>query len=225
MIEFQDLIERHDLSTLTFRLGGKKMIKSFKISPDAFAQLAIQLAYYRMFGVLRATYEPLSMRSYRHGRTETVRVVSNESKAFVEAMDNTHLTGHQLVHLLRAAGTQHVKYIKTAAKGKGCDRHLWGLRQCILPNEEMPAIFKDPLYWSTSNWHVSTSNLSNDLFDGWGWGEVVSDGLGVAYSTNSNVLLYNVTSGRGFAKQFCTSIEQALLDMCLICSTSGSASL
>ena len=171
MHEFHDLIARHDLSTVTFRLGGKKMIKSFKISPDAFAQMAIQLAYYRMFGTIRATYEPLSMRQYRHGRTETVRVVSNESRAFVEGMGNTTLSSQQRVSLLRTAGNQHVKYIKNAAQGHACDRHLWGLRQCIGTNETMPSMFQDPVYWSTCNWHISTSNLSNDLFDGWGWGE------------------------------------------------------
>jgi hypothetical protein len=54
---------------------------------------------------------------------------------------------------------------------------------------------------------------------------VVSDGLGVAYSTNSNVLLYNVTSGRGWSKQFCQEIEQALLDMCLLCSSTNGSSM
>jgi carnitine O-acetyltransferase len=177
------------------------------------------LAYYRMFGTIRATYEPLSMRSYRHGRTETIRVVSNESKKFVESMDNTSLTLKERVTVLKEAANQHVKYIKSAIKGDACDRHLWGLRKCIQSNESVPLIFQDSTYWSTCNWHISTSNLSNDLFDGWGWGEVVSDGLGVAYSTNSSVLLYNVTSARGFSKSFCQHIEQALLDMCLICSS------
>jgi len=224
MREFQDLINRHDLSTVTFRMGGKKMIKLFKISPDAFAQLAVQLAYYRMFGTTRATYEPLSMRSFRHGRTETVRVVSSESKKWCESMNTTSKTAAERLALLRTAGNAHVSYIKNAAQGRACDRHLWGLRKCIGADEELPAIFKDPVYWSTCTWHISTSNLSNDLFDGWGWGEVVPDGLGVAYSTNSNVLLYNVTSARGFANDFCTHIEQALLDMCMVC-TSGASSM
>ena len=217
MNEFHDLVTRHDLSTVTFRMGGKKMIKKFKISPDAFAQLAVQLAYYRMFGTTRATYEPLSMRAFRHGRTETVRVVSNASKAWCESMDVTSTSSNQKLHLLRQAGNAHVTYIKTAAKGNACDRHLWGLRKCIGPNETMPLIFQDPTYWKTSTWHISTSNLSNDLFDGWGWGEVIPDGLGVAYSTNSDVLLYNVTSARGFSQTFCTHIEAALLDMCVVC--------
>ena len=176
------------------------MIKTFKISPDAFAQLAIQLAYYRMFGTLRATYEPLSMRAYRHGRTETVRVVSSASKSWVESMDNLEMIPSEKYTLLLQASQAHVGYIKQAAKGQVCDRHLWGLRQCLNKDESLPLIFQDPVYWRTCNWHISTSNLSNDLFDGWGWGEVVPDGLGVAYSTNTNVLLYNVTSARGFAK-------------------------
>ena len=138
------------------------MIKTFKISPDAFAQLAIQLAYYRMFGTLRATYEPLSMRAYRHGRTETVRVVSSASKSWVESMDNLEMIPSEKYTLLLQASQAHVGYIKQAAKGQVCDRHLWGLRQCINTNESLPKIFQDPIYWRTCNWHIST--FLNDCF-------------------------------------------------------------
>ena len=198
------------------------MIKSFKMSPDAFAQMAIQLAYYRKFGTQRATYEPFSMSAYRHGRTETVRVVSSESKVFVETMCNRSCSSIERLAALRSAAAQHVKYIKSAAKGNVCDRHLWGLRKCIRPGESLPEIFKDPTYWRTCTWHISTSNLSNDLFDGWGWGEVVPDGLGIAYSTNSEVLLFNVTSCRGWSGDMCARIEQALLDMCNLCMEGSS---
>ena len=132
------------------------------------------------------------MAAYRHGRTETIRVVSSESKVFVQSMCDANVSEAQRLAALRSAASQHVKYIKTAARGAACDRHMWGLRKCIRPGESLPAIFADPTYWRTSTWHVSTSNLSNDLFDGWGWGEVVPDGLGIAYSTNSDVLLFNL---------------------------------
>jgi carnitine O-acetyltransferase len=220
--EMGDLAARHDVSTLSFRLGGKKMIKSFKMSPDAFAQMAIQLAYYRKFGTQRATYEPFSMSAYRHGRTETVRVVSSESKTFVEAMCDRSSSNSERLVALRAAASQHIKYIKTAARGDACDRHLWGLRKCIREGEDLPGIFTDPTYWRTCTWHISTSNLSNDLFDGWGWGEVVPDGLGIAYSTNSEVLLFNVASCRGWSGDMCARIEQALLDMCNMCIAGSS---
>ena len=64
-----------------------------------------------------------------------------------------------------------------------------GLSMLVGDNEKTPSIFTDPLYWKSKTWHLSTSNLSDELFDGWGWGEVVPDGLGIAYSTNKDMLL------------------------------------
>ena len=49
---------------------GKGLIKKFKMSPDAYAQMAIQLAYYRLKGTVRATYESAQTRKYLAGRTE-----------------------------------------------------------------------------------------------------------------------------------------------------------
>jgi len=49
---------------------GKNLIKKFKMSPDAYAQMAIQLAYYRLKGTVRATYESAQTRKFLAGRTE-----------------------------------------------------------------------------------------------------------------------------------------------------------
>ena len=49
---------------------GKGLIKKFKMSPDAYAQMAIQLAYFRLKGAVRATYESAQTRKYLAGRTE-----------------------------------------------------------------------------------------------------------------------------------------------------------
>ena len=88
-----------------------------------------------------------------------------------------------------------------------------GLNMLIKAGENTPGLFQDPLYFKSKTWHISTSNLSHELFEGWGWGEVVPDGLGVAYSTNKNMLLFNVTSARKFAADYCSYLENAIRDM------------
>jgi len=211
--EFTQTIEKHDLTVLPFYGCGKTIIKSFKCSPDAFAQMAIQIAYRRMFGECRATYEPFSMRAYRHGRTETIRSVSVDSQHMCDVMDDRTKSAAERAEAIRTACSAHGAYIKNAASGNACDRHLMGLSMLVGDNEKTPSIFTDPLYWKSKTWHLSTSNLSHELFDGWGWGEVVPDGLGIAYSTNQDMLLYNVTSARGFTAQFCQHLENALRDM------------
>lgn len=57
-----------------------------KVSPDSFIQQALQLAWYKDQGYVTATYESASTRGFLHGRTETIRSVTAESRAFVKAM-------------------------------------------------------------------------------------------------------------------------------------------
>ena len=45
---FGDVIGAHDLRVLQFLGYGKDLIKSFGCSPDAFVQMIIQLAYFKM---------------------------------------------------------------------------------------------------------------------------------------------------------------------------------
>lgn len=37
--------------------------------------------------------------------------------------------------------------------------------------EPTPSIYTDEAYSKTSNWELSTSNLSSPFLDGWGYGE------------------------------------------------------
>jgi carnitine O-acetyltransferase len=84
--QFDAAVAKHDLRVVSFEAYGKNQIKKFGVSPDAYAQMAIQLAYYKMYGVSRATYESAQTKKYRYGRTETCRSVSVESVAWVKAM-------------------------------------------------------------------------------------------------------------------------------------------
>jgi hypothetical protein len=65
---------------------GKETIKTFKASPDAWAQLVKQLAFHKMLNRPGVCYESAATRKYALGRTEVIRTASNESKAWAEAM-------------------------------------------------------------------------------------------------------------------------------------------
>ena len=62
------------------------------MSPDAYIQMVIQLAYFKIYGTCTATYETAQTRKFFHGRTETVRTLSNASKKFVSGMEDTNLS-------------------------------------------------------------------------------------------------------------------------------------
>ena len=60
----------HELESVTFEGFGKQAIKAIGASPDAFVQMAMQLAYHKTTGHVCPTYESVSMGHFLYGRTE-----------------------------------------------------------------------------------------------------------------------------------------------------------
>lgn len=186
VINHRSIIGQHELKVQAFQGYGKGLIKKFKCSPDAYVQMIIQLAYHKMYGVNRPTYESAATRRFQQGRTETCRSVSDESVAFCNAMADPEVSPERCVKVLREAIDAHVKYITDASDGNGVDRHLFGLKKCLKVGEELPALYKDRAYGYSSTWYLSTSQLSSEYFNGYGWSQVVDEGFGIAYMINEN---------------------------------------
>ncbi|KAF8749158.1 Acyltransferase ChoActase COT CPT [Rhizoctonia solani] len=129
-------------------------------------------------GELAGTYEAATTRKFRKGRTETIRVVSEEVKAFCEAMDSK-VPAERKISLFRDAAKVHIQRAREAGNAMGVDRHMFGLRHLVRTSEgeTMPSIFSDPVYQRASKWTLSTSAIFSKHFPGYGWGEVVPDGV------------------------------------------------
>jgi len=186
MTDFNLLIGQHDLKVQAYQGYGKGMIKKFKCSPDAYVQMVIQLAYHKMYGTSRPTYESSATRRFQQGRTETCRSVSIESVAFVNAVADPEIPPEACVKAFRAAVDAHVQYISDASDGRGVDRHLFGLKKCLKEGEELPDLYKDRAYGYSGTWFLSSSQLSSEYFNGYGWSQVIDDGFGIAYMINEN---------------------------------------
>lgn len=112
---------------------GKLAIKEARASPDAWAQLLVQLAYARLVRTHSSskrrqggTYESATTRRYFKGRTEVVRVVTKESDAFVRAMMAQGDDSDNRRALFELAAKVHVANAQAAGRGEGVDRHLLG---------------------------------------------------------------------------------------------------
>ncbi len=65
---------------------GRSVSAKHKIHPEAYIQIAIQLAYYRTHGKPATTYCTATTRRFYHGRTETCRACTPESVQFAKAV-------------------------------------------------------------------------------------------------------------------------------------------
>jgi len=219
---FENLISAHELRVQSFQGYGSGSIKKMGYSPDAYVQIAMQLATYRLWGEQGATYEATQVRPFLHGRTETTRTVSPASEAFIETMglrpkrDEVDASKRkEKLGQLREAVDSHVKYIGAAAKAMGVDRHLLGLALSVRDGEASPPLFSHPLYTRSKIWRVSTSHLTHPRFDSWGYGEVTPNGVGLAYSVHPNHCMFCITALRehDWPERLSHLLEEALLEM------------
>ncbi|CAG8496162.1 1854_t:CDS:2 [Diversispora eburnea] len=193
-INIQNAIDNVDIVLLYYHEYGSNWLKSVKYSPDAFVQMAIQLAYYRQYGEPCATYESASTRGFLHGRTETVRSCSIDSLAFTKDFDDKDIKKEKKIELFTTAIKSHIEYMIAAVNG--VDRHLLGLRTQLQSDKEKEnaSLFNDLSYQKSSYYKLSTSNMSLGVKFICGFGAVVPDGYGVCYMINSDKLRFSISS-------------------------------
>lgn len=192
-----------DIGVLWFDEYGADWIKKVaRQAPDAYIQMALQIAYASVHGRQTATYETASTRLFRHGRTDVIRSFSNEALDLVQALHNNR-AAPELFGLLTAATKAHTSQTRDHSFGKGFDRHLMGLRLAYRAEDdgEAPALFTDPLLAESSAWKLSTSGLSAGIkFTGTGFGCGYPDGFGVNYLAGPQILKFGMESKRSNPK-------------------------
>nr|XP_061790273.1 carnitine O-palmitoyltransferase 2, mitochondrial-like [Nerophis lumbriciformis] len=180
------------IDAMQFTDGGKERVKKSKLSPDAVAQLAFQMAFLRQYGVTPATYESCSTAAFKHGRTETIRPASVFTRRCAEAFvrPDRHRAAPELMEMLRLCSEHHGRLTKEAAMGQGFDRHLFALRHLSASTH---AFYADPAYAAINHNVLSTSTLSSPAVGLGGFAPVVADGLGVGYNVHDDWIGCNVS--------------------------------
>ncbi|TRZ21095.1 hypothetical protein HGM15179_006030 [Zosterops borbonicus] len=212
------MVEDLDIKVMVFHHFGKGFPKSEKISPDAFIQLALQLAYYRMYGHACATYESASLRMFRLGRTDTIRSASVASLNFVQSMDSPDKLEQEKADLLRKATQAHREYTDMAIRGNAIDRHLLGLKlQAIEDLVSIPELFMDTAYAVAMHFNLSTSQVPAKTDCVMCFGPVVPDGYGVCYNPMEEHINFAISAFNSCADtnaaRMAHYLEKALLDM------------
>lgn len=207
-----------DIKVFVFDVFGKNFPKTEKLSPDAFIQVALQLAYFRMYGSACATYESASLRMFRLGRTDTIRSASVSSLEFVQGMEDAGKPKLEKVDLLRKAVQAHRAYTDMAISGKAIDRHLLGLKiQAIDDLVSMPEVFMDTSYAVAMHFNLSTSQVPAKTDCVMCFGPVVPDGYGICYNPMEEHINFSVSAFNSCAEtnaaRMAHYLERALCDM------------
>ncbi|GAB0099293.1 uncharacterized protein DMENIID0001_151450 [Sergentomyia squamirostris] len=214
-----------DVDILHFQEFGKEFVKTHKISPDSFIQIALQYTFYRLHGVPGAHYESAHTRLFVHGRTETIRSCSNESVAFAKSMMESG-SDENRVEKLMAAIKSHKDYTMMAIQGKGVDRHLLGLKLTAKENNmKIPELFNDAGFVKSSHMRLSTSQVPSQFELYMCYGPLVDNGYGCCYNPRANDMFFGISAFNSCpetsAKKFSVTLKESLMDMFRILSSTG----
>ncbi|KAM7372639.1 hypothetical protein PAMP_009792 [Pampus punctatissimus] len=183
------------------------------------------------------TYEASMTRLFREGRTETVRSCSNDSCAFIKALEGGE-SEDQCRRLFRRASERHQNLYRLAMTGGGIDRHLFCLyvvsKYLGVDSPFLKEVLSEP-------WRLSTSQTpvqQMELFDlknnpeyislGGGFGPVADDGYGVSYIiVGEDMINFHVSSKYSCSEtdshRFGAQMSKALQDVMTLLSADTKA--
>lgn len=204
-----------DINVKIFKDFGKhKITKVFKDSPDAFIQMALQVAHLLDMQTTVLTYESAMTRLWRDGRTETVRPATLEAVTFAKMILDTQSDKSEVIAQFRKASKQHVMMNLNAMAGRGVDRHLFGLyvvsKALNLESSFLNKALSQP--WGLSTSQTPTNqldyykkqigfNFQDCVCPGGGFGPVDPNGYGCCYLfIGDNNLTFHVSSKKSCEK-------------------------
>nr|CAD7431651.1 unnamed protein product [Timema monikensis] len=213
----QRIIHIEDLDLLVYRYEGygKDFIKSCRVSPDAYIQLALQLTYFRLYHHLTATYESASMRRFLLGRVDCIRsatvealdwvVAMSQDESGVESEDSNQqaskkvtfslYTDEKKKELFDLAIKKQTQIMVENIMGEGIDIHLLGLREVARESgDPTPEIFQDEVYKLANHFALSTSQVATNIDSIVGYGPVVQDGYGASYNPHTHSIVFCISA-------------------------------
>jgi carnitine O-acetyltransferase len=213
---------------LSFDDFGGNRAKQLRMSPDAFVQMAYQLAHKRAKGLVGATYESIATRQYRHGRTEAMRVVTPEVMRFVTAMDDHEADLATRRAAFRTAAEKHVARVRECQTGQAPEQHLWELQliQQRLGKElgvtEPLALYETPGWLKMRDDYLSTSSAPSTNIQYFGFGSTSSRCIGIAYVLLPNRLNLYLSTPLSVADEmfaFADNLREAVRELQELLST------
>ncbi len=205
---------------LVYTAFTKEKCKKAKLNPDSVVQQAFQLAWVMSFGPENGhhgveSYEAISKRAFRKGRTEQAHPFSRDSELFVISMtsgDDFSIEG-QAVYLKGACkALSKQKREVLLDQGKGHDRHLFSLYVLSKYFErDIPAL--ETYVNKIFRYKLSTSYLPQAFGAGGAFLPTEKDGIGIFYPiADADEMRFLVTShlDRKIVEPFMDNLKASL---------------
>lgn len=224
---FKSYSDDIDFVYFEFRDFGRDFVKPYRLYPDSWVQMALQLAYYLKYLRPAPTYESATTRRYYHGRTETIRSCTPEAVRFCETMISVRASQEDRYVALESAIHAHHALLDECQRGFGCDRHFLGLylttKQADFTDTAMTEVHSSiPAFMTHPSWEATGGGgnfvLSTSCTGYWPTVGIVTpmcqNGYGAFYSLNKDYVGLVVTAWKSCqdtdAQSFALAFERAM---------------
>uniref|UniRef100_A0A1A9W5V2 Choline O-acetyltransferase n=1 Tax=Glossina brevipalpis TaxID=37001 RepID=A0A1A9W5V2_9MUSC len=226
-VSFDKSISDLDFHVYRYKGYGKNFIKGCQVSPDAYIQLSLQLAYFRLYGYLVTTYESASTRRFLLGRVDCIRSASTEALEWAKAMchnkdANTTIKSNtetnqkdRIRELFRCAVARQTEVMVQNILGNGIDIPLLGLREASREvTGQLHELFTDESYKISQCFLLSTSQVACSTDSFMGYGPVTPRGYGCSYNPHPDQIVFCVSAflacGETSASSYAKSLQDSL---------------
>ncbi|XP_023222949.1 choline O-acetyltransferase-like isoform X3 [Centruroides sculpturatus] len=209
--KINQLVSELDLKIMKFTKYGKEFIKRRNLNPDVYIEICIQMAYFRLYKTLTSTYQAASLRKFRYGRFDNIRVSSEDLMNFFEIFYDETVKKEEKVKLfLKVIEKQIEMYIYTI-NGEGPDNHLLCLKEFSHNKRQYdPALFRDKSYQEYLNFCLQIKQINSKYNIIVGYGPMTRDGYSCCFNLQEHQIIFTLTSFNTFEKTDLQSFAQHL---------------
>ncbi|RSL51427.1 hypothetical protein CEP54_011402 [Fusarium duplospermum] len=146
---FEDEIAKFGYRDIILSEFGKDILFDRHLPIKGIFDLMCLLANYYYYGYNAQSWEAISMSHYHKGRPDIVQVNTPTTAHFCTIADDESLPARKRFELMLEAANDRNQTIKDAFMGRCYQRTLRALELCVEEGEELPDLFKNPLYEQT----------------------------------------------------------------------------
>ncbi|KAH3902472.1 carnitine O-acetyltransferase YAT2 SCDLUD_000049 [Saccharomycodes ludwigii] len=196
-----DIIHKNDIIYERIPFGAN-FARMLGVRPDSLIQIAIQIAYYLLYGKPVFTYEPVCTRNFNNSRSEFITIQNQQllqlcqlwltSKGSHAVNSNTD-ENEFLLAKFQDACVNHTEAILNARKGLGFEKHFQSIQILYKSHnnfnihfssqekELCNRLFNNELLTPFTEPELICSNCGNRAMNAFGVTPAVSNGFGIGY--------------------------------------------
>jgi hypothetical protein len=143
---FHAQVSGFTLTKYSYTGYGAATLKSQNLSPKATVAVILQVALRRFCGHSPPVCNTLSQYHFKGGRVDLMAATTPAMVEFCDACSDPRMDMGEKRRLLAEAARSYGQLAALLRWAKGWSRHLFGLSEMVRADEEMPSLFKDPIY-------------------------------------------------------------------------------